>query len=302
MGGTKTIVLLARNRHILREETLPTTDPDTTLKRASALLRRWFAAEPFLALGIASFGPLDLCPGSRTYGHMLPTPKQSWSGANIGGALSAELPCAVLIDTDVNGAALAEMRWGAGVQEAADSLCYITVGTGVGGGFIVNGRPLHGAMHPEIGHIRVSRAVGDDFGGICPFHSDCIEGLVSGPALAARFGMPGDRISPDDPRWAYVVHELAQFVCSILLMTSVRMVLIGGGVAMARPELMERVRAQVVVQLAGYLPFVSANSIERIVRAPELGAKAGPLGAIALALDADSAWRTSVPHQRENAL
>ncbi|MGD9810234.1 MAG: ROK family protein [Sphingobium sp.] len=285
LGGTKTIVVLARGTQIVREAVIRTGLPETCLTEASAVLRQWQREAEFDALGIASFGPLELDPSAPAYGHMLDTPKQGWAGAEILGMLSAGLDCPVVIDTDVNGAALAETLWGAGaeVAGASDCLCYLTIGTGLGAGFVVNGRPLHGAMHPEAGHLRMRRGPGDDFPGVCPFHGDCIEGLVSGPALAARFGMPGEQVPDGDPRWAHVADALAELVSSILLMTSARMVLIGGGVGTTRPALRQLVRERVVSALAGYLPFVTTGTIADIIREPALGTRAGPLGAIALA-------------------
>lgn len=288
LGGTKVVVLRAHGRAIIERVTIPTTTPAATLGAAADTLARWHAQEPFAALGIGSFGPLRLDRTAPDFGVMLPTPKPGWSGADIYGALAAPLGCPAAIDTDVNGAALAEARWGAGAQDGdpSDCLCYLTIGTGLGGGFALHGRPLHGAMHPELGHILVRRAAGDDFAGACPFHGDCIEGLVSGPALAARFGMPGDAIADDDPRWDHVASDIAQLVGTILLTTAARQVLIGGGVGMGRAFLLDRIRARVVEQLAGYLPFVDRDSIASVVRPPALGDQAGPLGAVALALDA----------------
>lgn len=288
LGGTKVFVLRADGRDIVDRVMIPTTTPAETLGAAAALLQRWHAEAPFAALGIGSFGPLRLDRAADDFGHMLPTPKPGWTGANIYGALTANLPCPAAIDTDVNGAALAEARWGAGAEgeTPSDCLCYITIGTGLGAGFALHGRPLHGAMHPEVGHILTRRAPGDDFAGACPFHGDCIEGLVAGPALAQRFGVPGDRIASDDPRWDDVAHDIAQMVGTILLTTAARQVLIGGGVGMGRAPLLDRVRVQLVKQLAGYLPFVTTETIGSIVRPPVLGDQAGPLGAVALALDA----------------
>jgi len=288
LGGTKMIVLRARGREIVERVSIATTTPAETLGAAAVLLRRWHEEEPFAALGIGSFGPLRLDRSAADFGHMLPTPKPGWTGADIYGALAGVLPCPAAIDTDVNGAALAEARWGAGAEGDVPSncLCYITIGTGLGAGFALHGKPLHGAMHPELGHILTRRAPGDGFAGACPFHGDCIEGLVSGPALAKRFGAPGDRIAADDPRWEDVAHDIAQMVGTILLTTAARQVLIGGGVGMGRADLLARVRSKVVAQLAGYLPFVSAETIGAIVRLPALGDQAGPLGAVALAVDA----------------
>ncbi|NWK94601.1 fructokinase [Sphingobium lactosutens] len=288
LGGTKIFVLRSRGRDIFQRETIATTSADETLGAAADILKSWWMEEPFAALGIASFGPLRLDRSAQDFGHMLPTPKPGWTGADIFGALTDGLPCPAAIDTDVNGAALAEMRWGAGAQStpASNCLCYLTIGTGLGGGFALEGAPLHGAMHPEVGHILIRRAAGDDFAGACPFHGDCIEGLVSGPALARRFGVPGHQIAADDPRWDHVAHDIAQLVCTLLLTTAARQVLIGGGVGMGRADLLDRVRSKVVTQLNGYLSFVTPASIASIVRPPALGDQAGPLGAIALAWDA----------------
>lgn len=288
LGGTKVFVLRARGTEVVERLLVPTTTPDATLAAVQDILHRWQAEQALAALGIASFGPLRLDRNADDFGHMLPTPKPGWSGADIFGALAGTLPCPAAIDTDVNAAALAEARWGAGVQAQglSDCLCYLTIGTGLGGGFALNGRPLHGAMHPELGHIAIRRAEGDDFPGICPFHGDCVEGLISGPALAQRFGKPGDQIEADDPRWDHVAHDLAQLISTILLMTAARQVLIGGGVGMGRANLLDRVRAKVLAQLGGYLPCVTPDNIDAILRTPALGEQAGPLGAIALALDA----------------
>ncbi|MBA4089049.1 MAG: fructokinase [Sphingobium sp.] len=288
LGGTKIFVLRARGREIVERVSIPTTAPAETLGAAGALLRRWHEAEPFAALGIGSFGPLRLDRAAADFGHMLPTPKPGWTGADIYGALAGVLPCPAAIDTDVNGAALAELRWGAGAEGGtpSDCLCYITIGTGLGAGFAMQGRPLHGAMHPELGHIFTRRAPGDGFAGACPFHGDCIEGLVAGPALARRFGVPGDRIPAEDPRWDDVAHDIAQMVGTILLTTAARQVLIGGGVGMGRTDLLDRVRTRLVAQLAGYLSFVTKDTVGAIVRPPVLGDQAGPLGAVALAMDA----------------
>lgn len=281
LGGTKTILVLANGTEIVEQVSIPTQTPDITLAAANARLREWHAAAPIAALGIASFGPLDLA-----HGFMLPTPKPHWTDAPIRDALNAGIDGPVVIDTDVNGAALAEYRWGAGAQHGFTSLCYITIGTGLGGGIVIDGVPLHGAMHPEIGHIRVRRAPGDDFAGVCRFHGDCLEGLVSGPALAARFGMDGSQIPDNHPGWQNVAIEIADAIATLFLMTSVEAVLIGGGVGTARASLLPAIRACVLESLAGYLPFVTSDSVATRIAHPALGDRAGPMGALALALDA----------------
>lgn len=288
LGGTKVVVLRARGENIMDLRTVPTTDVAATLGSVLDILRAWHGETPFAAMGIGSFGPLRLDRQAPDFGIMLPTPKPGWAGADIYGTLTDPFGCPATIDTDVNGAALAELRWGAGAQGAvpSDSLCYITIGTGVGGGFAFNGHTVRGALHPEIGHIQVRRAPGDDFPGICPFHGDCIEGLVSGPALAKRFGAPGHSIANDDPRWDFVASDIAQMVTTILMNVAARQILIGGGVGMGRTDLLDRVRAKVVTLAGGYLPYIDEASIASVVSAPLLGDRAGPLGTVALALDA----------------
>ena len=280
LGGTKALAVLARGNEILASARFATTTPNETLGVLVDTLKGWKRREGFAALGIASFGPLRLDPGAPDFGAMLATPKAGWSGADIAGALSAVAGCPWRIDTDVNAAALAEWRWGAG--QGLDSLCYLTLGTGVGGGLLHGGRPVHGALHPEIGHLRLRRASGDDFPGSCPFHGDCIEGLLSGPALQARFGATGEEIPANDLRWSLVAHDLAQLIGALLLVTSPQKILIGGGIGMARSFLLERAWQHVVADLAGYLPFVPGDTALDLVALPALGDKAGPLGAIAL--------------------
>lgn len=280
LGGTKAIALIAEGRRIVERMTVPTTSPEQTLGALRKELVRWHAEMPIAALGIASFGPLRVDAAAPDFGRMLATPKPGWSGADIAAALAASFDCAWKIDTDVNGAALAEWRWGAG--RGCSSLCYLTIGTGVGGGLLIEGRPVHGMLHPELGHMRLRRAAGDNFEGACPFHGDCVEGLVSGPALQARFGRPGGEIASDDPRWSFVAQDLAELVCAILLASSPHKVLIGGGVGLRRPFLLPMIRARAVELLAGYLPHITSGSAQDVIIPPGLGSKAGPLGAVAL--------------------
>lgn len=284
LGGTKSIAVLASGTDILDKATFPTTKPEQTLADLRDTLTRWNAEAGFDAMGIASFGPLQLSQGKPGYGNMLNTPKPFWSGAAIASELTAPFSCPWMIDTDVNGAGLAEYRWGAGT--GCESICYITIGTGLGGGLILHGRAVHGAMHPEIGHIRIRRVTGDAFAGACPFHGDCIEGLVSGPALAARFGAPAHEVDSAHPVWSNVADDIASLVCTILLTTSPERLLIGGGVTTSRPFLMPMVRERVAEQLGSYLPFINNASVDDIIRLPAFGNDAGPRGTLALALAA----------------
>ena len=284
LGGTKSIAVLAREGEIIEQVTLPTLGPDETLGALSHQLRDWARNHSVSALGIASFGPIRLEASAPEYGRMHETPKPGWSGAPVAEALTAGLDCPWLIDTDVNGAALAEYRWGAG--RGTTSLCYVTVGTGVGGGLVIDGRPVHGAMHPEIGHLRLRRMAGDSFAGACRFHGDCVEGLISGPALAGRFGSDPAQVSSQDPRREAVASDIAELAAAMLLTTSAQRILIGGGVGLARTALLDRARALLVERQGAYLPFLDAATAQVMLGAPALGEQAGPLGAIALAMAA----------------
>lgn len=284
LGGTKSIVILASGTDILEKVSFPTRRPEETLPLLRAQLLDWHENGAFDAIGIASFGPLQLSNGQQGFGTMLRTPKPFWSGAAIADEIVSPFDCPWEIDTDVNGAGLAEYLWGAGA--GCESVCYITIGTGLGGGIIVNGRAVHGAMHPEIGHIRIRRAAGDAFAGVCPFHGDCAEGLVSGPALAARFGGSADLIEDGHPVWNDVADDIAELASTILLTTCPERLLLGGGVTTLRPFLLPMVRQRVVDRLGSYLPFLNTETVTDIIRAPAFGNDAGPRGTLALALAA----------------
>jgi fructokinase len=270
-GGTHVRCVIAAGPDDVRAETrVPTTTPAETLGRAVDFFRTH--AERVAAVGIASFGPVDLDPASRTFGFVTTTPKPGWQRANVAGAFAA-LGVPVAFDTDVNGAALGEHRWGAG--RGVDPFVYVTVGTGIGGGAIVHGRPLHGLAHPEMGHVLVARDPDDRFAGACPYHGACLEGLASGVALRERWGAPAETLPPAHPAWALEARYLALGVMAIAAVLSPRRIALGGGV-MRAPGLLERVRIEVITALAGY---VAAPELV----APALGERAGVLGAVALA-------------------
>ena len=280
LGGTKCVAILARGPdEIIARETVPTTSVDDTLGAIERTLARWRSGEGFKALGIASFGPIDLDRGSPAYGRIASTPKPGWSGADVVRRLESAAGAPTAFDTDVNGAALAEMRWGAG--QGFNDFAYVTVGTGVGVGLVVNGSPTRGFAHCELGHIRVARLAGDRFAGSCPFHGDCVEGLASGPSLKARAG--DTKLSPDDPVWHSVAWALAQLCHAIVCAAAPRAIAIGGGVIDNNPHLLDRIERMVVDSLNGYMQLPPGR---RYIQAPGLGANAGPLGAIALAMTA----------------
>jgi len=282
LGGTKCIAILASGPdHIIARESVPTTTPEETVGRVEEILVGWQAEQPFEALGIASFGPVDLHPESPTWGHIVTTTKPGWTGANIAPRLRQALGVPVSFETDVNGAALAEMRWGAG--RGLQDFAYITVGTGVGVGLVVNGRPTRGFLHSELGHIRVAQRPGDEWEGACTFHGACAEGLASGPAIKARVA-PRDiaDVGPDDPVWDSVAWAIAQVCHTIVCAAAPGAIAIGGGVMDRQPHLLARIEQMLVESLSGYIPLPRSP----YVLAPELGNDAGPLGAIALAMTA----------------
>lgn len=278
LGGTKCICILGTGPDDVRAiERIPTTTPVETLAAVEAVLDGW---RGFAALGIPSFGPVGIDPTASDWGHITATTKPGWSGTDIAPRLAARYGVPVGFHTDVVGAALAEARWGA-AQGLAD-LAYVTIGTGVGVGLIAGGEPLSGLTHAELGHLRPRRLAGDDFAGICSFHGDCIEGLASGPAIAARAGVPGDRLAADDPAWSPVVDAIAQ-LCHMLVLTGVpRRILFGGGVGVGAPHLLPRVRAALIDSLGGYGNTALLGDIDAFIAPAALGDRAGPLGAILL--------------------
>jgi len=296
LGGTKSIAVLARGADIVAQTRLPTADPQPTLAALAAQIADWQAVHGrATAIGIASFGPVGLDRRRPDYGHITSTPKPGWANIDVIEPFARAFDVPIAFDTDVAGAALAEHAWGAAA--GCDVAVYLTVGTGIGGGVVVNGNPVHGLIHPEIGHIRVRRAEGDAFSGICPFHGDCLEGLASGPAIAARAGVPGDMLPDDHPLWGAVTAEIGELVALLLLTLSARRILIGGGVFGGRQALLPAIRAEAARLLAGYLAGIDEARLAEIVVAPTLGERAGPLGAVALALRA-SAQGTAEPAGR----
>jgi len=288
LGGTKCVCLIGTGPEDIRAQVaLPTgNDPDVTLGRIEEVLRNGQSQHgSFRALGIASFGPVDLARHSPTYGSITSTCKPGWSNTPVAARLRQAFNVPVGFDTDVNGAALAEGRWGA--ARDLDDFAYVTVGTGVGVGLVVNGALVHGFGHPELGHIRLARKSGDHWPGACAFHGDCVEGLASGVAIVVRTGVPAHQIAADNPAWGLVTHALAQLLHTLVLATAPRRILVGGGVIEARPALLAKIRRQLLASLNDYLDLERlAGSIDRYVVPPGLAALAGPLGALALAADA----------------
>lgn len=286
LGGTKCLAILARGREILDRLKVPTGSPEATVGELIGCVRRWQSdGADVKALGLASFGPLGLDPGRPDFGFITGTPKPGWADFDLRGGFSGALGLPIGLDTDVNAAALAEGRWGA--SAGARVHVYLTVGTGVGGGLVVDGRAVHGLMHPEMGHVRVRRVPTDDFPGACPFHGDCVEGLASGPALAARTGIDPSALADDHPAWRFVAAGLGELVATLLLALSPERIVIGGGVG-GREALLPAIREAARMSLNLYLPL-AAGELDTLVTAPGLGTDSGALGAVLLALQAHEA-------------
>ncbi len=288
-GGTKFVCVVGNDGgEILERARFDTTTPQATLDQMVAFFREAAARHgPVDAFGIASFGPLDLDRCSPTYGRITRTPKPGWSDADLVTPLTQAFGKPVAIDTDVNGAALSEARWGAGA--GLRTVVYVTAGTGIGGGIAIDGRPMPGLIHPEMGHLRVPRHPYDhEFKGVCPFHGDCLEGLASGPAVLARWNARLDQLPSEHPAREIIGFYLGQLCAAIALMISPSRIVLGGGLT-TDPSIYPFVRNAAREQLAGYLvhPRIE-DSLDEFIVPPGLGDRAGALGALLLA---DSAAR-----------
>ena len=278
LGGTKAIAVLGDGCKIVDRYQIPTIDAGTTLARLRLRLERWNKLHPIASLGIAAFGPVGIIPEKPEFGRMLLTPKPGWTGADVLGALSGATAGPATIDLDVNAAALAEGEWGA--AKGCSDHCYMTVGTGIGIGIVSGGALVTGQMHPEAGHMRVRRLPGDEFAGVCEFHGDCLAGLASGPSLIARTGLDGSAIPVDHHLWDNVVDALAEGCATLSMTLATKRIVIGGGVIVNRPELVERIAVATARKVNGFPPFISDRAP---VSKAALGSDAGPLGALLLA-------------------
>lgn len=286
-GGTKFVCVVTDDWDgILAETRFPTTNPTETLGKVVSFFKEQNRklAEPISALGIGCFGPIDPQPDSPTFGYVTTTPKPGWANTPVVKLLQDVLNIPVAFDTDVNAAAYGEGKWGAAV--GLDDFIYLTVGTGIGGGAISNGRPVHGLIHPEMGHIRIPHDIKrDPYAGFCTYHGDCFEGLASGPALAGRWGQPGDTLPADHPGWELEAHYIALALQNFICTLSPRRIILGGGV-MQQSHLYKLIHKETQTLLKGYVhaPEILEN-IEDYIVPPGLGNRAGVLGAIALAQD-----------------
>lgn len=274
-GGTKFICAVGSGPADLETGEFPTRSPAETIARVGDFFR---SREPVAAIGIASFGPIDPNPESRTYGYITGTPKHAWRNFDLVGAVRRAVGFSqesrIIFDTDVNGAALAEGRWG--VAQGLHSFLYVTVGNGLGGGAVIDGGLLHGRVHPEMGHIYVPHDwERDPFQGNCPYHGDCLEGLAAGPAIEARWGKPGHLLGDEHPAWDLEADYLALGIANWTCTLSPEAAVLGGGV-MQQEQLFAKVRERVKARLNGYVQFPE-------ILPPKLGWRAGVLGAIAFA-------------------
>ncbi len=279
-GGTWCVCAIGSGPdELLAEAQFRTSEPAPTLAR----IVEFFREHPRpAAIGVGSFGPVDVDPRSPTWGYVTSTPKPGWQHVAVASVIRDELGVPVVFDNDVDAAAAGEHRWGAG--QGAGSLCYVTVGTGIGAGLMLGGRPWHGLVHPEAGHIRIPHdRERDPFAGSCPVHGDCWEGLASGPAMADRWGSPPEELPDEHPAWTLEAEYLALGILNIVMVASPERVILGGGV-MEQASLLERVRGGVRKLVAGYFETPQlGEQIDSYIVAPGLGDRAGVLGAIALA-------------------
>ncbi|MEK5444711.1 ROK family protein [Fredinandcohnia sp. FSL W7-1320] len=277
-GGTKFVCGIG-NEHgeIIERVTFPTTTSEETMAKVFA----FFRDKEVEAIGIGSFGPIDVDKASETYGYITQTPKVKWKNYNIVGELKKQFDVPIGFHTDVTAAALAESTWGA--AKSVDSCLYMTVGTGIGVGAVINGQPFQGLTHPEMGHILVKRHPNDTFEGFCPYHGDCLEGLAAGPALEKRWNKKGQELTDQPEVWDMEAYYLAQALMNYILVLSPKKIVVGGGV-MKQEHLLPLVRKQVLELLNGYIavPEITPENIDDYIVLPGLGDNAGLAGAIAL--------------------
>lgn len=277
-GGTKFVCATGTGPHdIRRRSRIDTTTPDETIDRVLAF---FLEAGPVAAVGLASFGPLELRPSHPSFGHITTTPKPGWRGTDLVGPLRSGLGVPVRIETDVTGAAVGEFTWGAG--RGLRNLVYVTVGTGIGGGGLIDGNPVPGLVHAEMGHVSVRRQPGDEFQGICPYHRDCLEGMASGPAIEARWGRPAHDLGPlAEEATALEAAYLASGLRNVVYAIAPERIILGGGVSNL-PGLVEAVNAGLGAEMAGYA--AQPEHATGFVVPPALGADAGIAGGFALAV------------------
>lgn len=280
-GGTKFVCGIAdENGNIFERVSFPTETPEKTMKNVI----EFFKGKEIDAIGVGSFGPIDPDKDSETYGYITKTPKPYWSDYNLIGELKKEFNVPMAFDTDVNGAALGEITWGA--AKGLNDCLYMTIGTGVGGGAVVSGELVHGMLHPEMGHILLRKHPEDTYEGKCPFHGTCFEGLAAGPAIEDRWGKKGFELPEDHKAWEFEAYYIAQALMNYILVLSPEKIILGGGV-MKQSQLFPMIRKNVKELLNGYVQTKEIlEDIDNYIVYPKLGDNAGLLGSVALALKA----------------
>jgi fructokinase len=285
-GGTKFVCMVAAGPdHVVEEKRFPTTRPDETIQQANSFFARYAQHGELAAVGIASFGPLDLNPASPTYGYITTTPKIDWNYVDLHGCVARALDLPVAFDTDVNAAAFGEHYWTA-ENNGLDPFVYMTVGTGIGVGVLANGLPIHGLVHTEAGHFVIPHDwQKDPFLGICPYHGDCLEGLASGPAINSRWGQNAETLPDSHPAWELEAEYIARALVNLIYAYSPQRIVLGGGVSQ-HAGLHQAVRLKVQDGLNGYIQSpMLLKTIDQYIVPPSLGNRSGVLGSIAMAID-----------------
>ena len=278
-GGTKMICAVGdENGYIVDKTVISTTTPDETMPKVID----YFRDKDIEALGIACFGPIDLDKTSDTYGYIVETPKTAWRFFDIVGTMKDALGVSIGFDTDVNGSLLGEVTWGS-AKGLSDAI-YITFGTGVGAGILSGGKLVHGMMHPEAGHIKLVPLPGDTFPGKCPFHGTCLEGMTSGPAIKARWGLSGEELADRPEVWEMESSYIAQGLANLICVLSPQKIILGGGV-MHRESLFPMIREKVLKELNGYIKTKQLDDIDNYIVPAGLNDDQGIMGAIKLAID-----------------
>lgn len=278
-GGTKFVCGIAdENGKIFERVSFPTETPEKTMKNVI----EFFKDKGIEAIGVGSFGPVDLNRDSKTYGYITKTPKPYWSDFDLIGRLKKEFDLPLAFDTDVNVAALGEVIWGA--AKGLKNCLYMTIGTGIGGGAVVSGELIHGMLHPEMGHILLKKHSEDLYEGRCPFHRDCFEGLASGPAIEDRWGKKGVELPETHKAWEFEAYYIAQALVNYILVLSPEKIILGGGV-MKQKQLFPLIRKNVKELLNNYVQTKEIlEDIDNYIVYPKLGDDAGILGSVALIL------------------
>ena len=276
-GGTKMVCAIGdENGNIFEQVSIPTTTPEETMPK----LISYFKDKEIEALGIGCFGPIDPDPRSKTYGYITSTPKLAWADYNIVGAFKEALGCPVGFDTDVNGSVLGEVTFG----QAKDKSCviYITIGTGIGAGIYIEGKLLHGMLHPEAGHVLMHRRDDDSYEGKCPYHKTCFEGLAAGPAIEERWGRKAFELKDRDEVWDLEAYYIAEALSNYILTLSPEMIILGGGV-MHQEQLFPLIRKHVAEMLNGYIKTEELENIESYIVPASLNDDQGIMGCLELA-------------------